>query len=200
MGQCRQCSDQTTNGFESRSGMRFTSSPKCQDRIWHARTHARTASYYTGARVKRLEREADYSSSTTAEVTNEWIYTSILPIRLRGVYRTLPFCLLKNVSCSIQSTAGTRKYFKRYRQPVMILAQSLAHNSTTVTSCVTNASNFTIETLASSTQFRLLTFTKTISYTTCRCVCGPYACQISHTWLRCITKRGVEFFAVFNLW
>jgi hypothetical protein len=66
----------------------------------------------------------------------------------------------------------------------MILAQSLAHNSTTVTSCVTKASNFTIKTLASSTQFRLLTFTKTISYTTCRCVCGLYACQISHTWLQ----------------
>jgi hypothetical protein len=48
---------------------------------------AHPASYPTASSlgVKRPGREADHSPQTSAEVKDEWIYNSILPIRLHGV-------------------------------------------------------------------------------------------------------------------
>jgi hypothetical protein len=36
-------------------------------------------------RVKEVGREVDHSPPSSAEVKNEWIYTSTLPVRLHGV-------------------------------------------------------------------------------------------------------------------
>jgi hypothetical protein len=55
---------------------------------------AHTASYLMGTRgsfsgVKRPGREADYSPPSSAEVKNEWSYTSTAPVRLHGVVLSL---------------------------------------------------------------------------------------------------------------
>jgi hypothetical protein len=62
--------------FESRQGLRiflFTTQPPIQ---W--------VQGDLSLGVKRPGREADYSPPSSAEITNEWIYTSTSPILLHG--------------------------------------------------------------------------------------------------------------------
>lgn len=86
-----------TRGSNSGGAKRFI--------LQYVQTH--TASYSKGYRgsfpgQKRLGHEVDSSSPASAEVKNEWRYTSTPHIRLNGMDRKdLPFLLLHNFSLNV---------------------------------------------------------------------------------------------------
>jgi len=72
-------------GFPVGPGIIFFSSLPYPDRLWgHTQPSIQWIPRALSLGVKRLGREVDHSSPSTAEV-NAWNYTSTPPIRLHGV-------------------------------------------------------------------------------------------------------------------
>ena len=63
-------------------------SPKGPDRLWGPPSLLLNGHWGSLLGVKRSEREVDHTSPPSAEVKNEWRYTSTPPIRLDGKMRT----------------------------------------------------------------------------------------------------------------
>jgi len=80
---------------------RSTSCPRCQDQLWALTS----LSYSTGTEVKQRGHEGDNSPPFSAEVKNEWSYTSILAISLQVVDRdnfTFYLYLFYSLQCHSQ--------------------------------------------------------------------------------------------------
>jgi hypothetical protein len=73
-------------GFEFGNGRRFFCSQKCPDQFWGPLSHLFSGYQGSFDWVKPPEQEVDHSSSSSAEVKNEWNYLST-PVCLYGVDR-----------------------------------------------------------------------------------------------------------------
>jgi hypothetical protein len=75
-------------------GRRFLFSPKLSDGLWGPPSLLFKVHWGFIPEVKRLVHDFDHLPLSSAEVKNEWSYSSTLPICLHGVDRdnlTLPF-------------------------------------------------------------------------------------------------------------
>jgi hypothetical protein len=68
---------------------RFFSSPKCPDQLWGLPSLLFNGYWGSFPGVKRLENEVNHLLPSSAEVKDEWIYTSTPPICLHGADREI---------------------------------------------------------------------------------------------------------------